>query len=100
VDESSSEVDERVSEVDESSSEVDERVSEVDESSSEVDESSSEVDESSSEVDESSSEELPRNQLSNLVGWTSCPPLLMGGRDAHPTRKVECFFCLEISKYP
>ncbi len=27
----------------------------------------------------------------NLVGWTSCPPFLRGGRDAHPTRKVECF---------
>ncbi|WP_392478941.1 hypothetical protein [Nostoc sp. C110] len=38
MDESSSKVDERVSEVDESSSKVDERVFEVDESGSKVDE--------------------------------------------------------------
>ncbi|MDZ8079749.1 MAG: hypothetical protein RMX35_11710, partial [Nostoc sp. DcaGUA01] len=83
--------DERVSEVDERVSEVDERVSEVDERVFEVDERVSEVDERVFEVDKRVSEGLPTNKLSNLVGWTSCPPFLMGGRDAHPTRKVEYF---------
>ncbi len=26
-----------------------------------------------------------------LVGWTSCPPLAEGGRDAHPTRLNNLF---------
>uniref|UniRef100_UPI0039C68720 hypothetical protein n=1 Tax=Nostoc sp. CCY 9925 TaxID=3103865 RepID=UPI0039C68720 len=63
---------------DERVSEVDERVSEVDERVFEVDERVSEVDERVSEVDERVSEGLPTNKLSNLVGWTSCPPFLMG----------------------
>ncbi len=40
---------------------------------------------------------LPTNKLSNLVGWTSCPPLTTGGRDAHPTRSMSIFY-LEVPK--
>ncbi|MEH1942883.1 MAG: hypothetical protein V7L01_22055 [Nostoc sp.] len=29
---------------------------------------------------------LPTNKLSNLVGWTSCPPKAWGYRVAHPTK--------------
>jgi predicted RNase H-like HicB family nuclease len=41
-------------------------------------------------------EGLPRNKLSTLVGWTSCPPLSTGGRYAHPTRKIVHFFIWKL----
>ncbi len=38
----------------------------------------------------------PRNKLSNIVGWASCPPYKLGGQDAHPTRINWIFFYLEV----
>ncbi|OKH37451.1 hypothetical protein FACHB389_09990 [Nostoc calcicola FACHB-389] len=35
---------------------------------------------------------LPRNKLSNLVGWAFRPPKAWRGQDVHPTRKIVCFF--------
>ncbi len=37
-----------------------------------------------------------RNKLSNIVGWASCPPYKLGGRDAHPTGVNWIFFYLEV----
>ena len=34
----------------------------------------------------------PRNKLSNIVGWASCPPYGLGRRDAHPTGVNWIFF--------
>ncbi|MGF1934190.1 MAG: beta-propeller domain-containing protein [Nostoc sp. ChiQUE02] len=51
-----------------------------------------------SEIPRTPLKRFPTNQLSNLVGWASRPPVILGGQDAHPTRNSWVSFYLSVLK--